>query len=130
LGGIAGSVHAALSAVNTAPDVDRRRQRRNPYPYPLYLTPLNGDGQPNVEESFVVFGKHLSPHGVDFYCHRPVSEQRVIASLDCGAEGFVGLVLQLTWCRFGRHGWYDNGGRFVGVVPSPILELDGQSWVA
>ena len=37
--------------------------------------------------------------------------------------GWIGLLLELTWCRFTRHGRYDNGGRFLAVVPSP-LEAD------
>jgi hypothetical protein len=36
----------------------------------------------------------------------------------------VGLVVELAWCRFSRHGWYDNGGRFIAVIPSPLTELD------
>jgi len=32
--------------------------------------------------------------------------------------------VDLAWCRFNRHGWYDNGGRFTAVVPSPLSELD------
>ena len=120
------SIQAALDAVDAAPRcVERRRESRYPYPYPIHLTPYAASGKPDVESTFVVIGKHLAPHGIDFYCRQPLSHRRVIASLD-GREGWIGLVVELAWCRFNRHGWYDNGGRFISVVPSPLLELDGR----
>lgn len=97
--------------------VERRRLMRWLYPYPVYLTPID-DGE--VPEPIVVIGKHLSPQGLDFYHREPVPYRRVIASLDGGEQGWIGLLLELAWCRFSRHGWYDNGGRFLGVVESPM----------
>jgi len=124
---VAQSVEAAIAAVDPSRRaMERRREARHPYPYPIHLTPVDADGRPQVERTFVVIGKHLAPHGLDFYCRQPVPERRVIASLDCGQAGWIGLVLELAWCRFGRHGWYDNGGRFLAVVPSPLAALDGR----
>jgi hypothetical protein len=97
---------------------ERRCERRYPYPHPVYLTPLTDDG-PQVDQTVQVFGRHLSEHGLDF-CHRdPLPYRRVIASLPI-AGGWLGLVLDLKWCRFTTDGLYDNGGRFVGAVPSPL----------
>jgi hypothetical protein len=122
---ITSSVHSALSAIEPfRRPLERRREARFPYPYPIHLTPFGASGGPVVDRTFVVIGKHLAPHGIDFYCRYPLAERRVIASLDCGPQGWIGLVLELDWCRFSRHGWYDNGGRFVAVVASPLLELD------
>ncbi|HMC11400.1 MAG TPA: hypothetical protein VKH44_08925 [Pirellulaceae bacterium] len=122
---IGSSVQAALLAVESrAPVLERRREARYPYPYPIHLTPFGASGQPEVDRTFVVIGKHIAPHGIDFYCRKPVADRRVVASLDCGGEGWIGLVVELAWCRFSRHGWYDNGGRFITVVPSPLLELN------
>jgi hypothetical protein len=104
--------------------IERRREARYAYPYPLHITPLAADGSGATNDTFVVIGKHLAPHGVDFYSRRPLAHRRVIVSLDCGVEGWIGLLVELTWCRFGRHGWYDNGGRFLSVVPSPLTEFD------
>jgi hypothetical protein len=120
------SILSALEAVDAAPrTLERRRETRYPYPYPIHLTPFGADGKPDVSRTFVVIGKHLAPHGIDFYCRQPLADRRVVASLD-GREGWIGLVVELVWCRFNRHGWYDNGGRFMAVVPSPLLELDGR----
>src|SRR5262245_3831637 len=122
---IANFIESALAAIEPVPVLmERRRETRYPYPYPIHLTPFDAEGQPNVDRTFVVIGKHLAPHGIDFYCHAPIADRRVIASLDCGAEGWTGMVLELGWCRFNRHGWYDNGGRFIGAVECPLLELD------
>ena len=122
---VADLVESALAAIEpTRRPVERRRETRYPYPYPLHVTPVNSDSRAAVEETFVVVGKHLAPHGVDFYSRQPLAHRRVIVSLDCGVEGWIGLLVELTWCRFSRHGWYDNGGRFLGVVPSPITDFD------
>jgi len=122
---VAELVESALTAIEpTRRPVERRREARYPYPYPLHVTPVNSDGSAAVEETFVVVGKHLALHGVDFYSRQPLAHRRVIVSIDCGVEGWIGLLVELTWCRFGRHGWYDNGGRFLQVVPSPLTDFD------
>jgi hypothetical protein len=124
---IASSVSSALCAVEPGRKViERRRESRHPYPYPVHLTPLATTGEPELLRTFVVIGKHLSPHGLDFYFRLPLPERRVIASLDCGRDGWIGLLLELAWCRFSRHGWYDNGGRFLAVVPSPLADRPGR----
>ena len=121
---IAASIHEVLAAVpGTRRVLERRRESRYPYPYPLHLTPLDADGLPDAERTFVVIGKHLSDRGLDFYCKNPLPHRRVVASLDGGAAGWIGLLLELAWCRFGRHGLYDNGGRFLALVRSPLLDL-------
>ena len=122
---IVSSVESAIAAVEPfRRSLERRREARYPYPYPVPLTPFLLDGSPDVDGTFVVIGKHLAAHGIDFYCRQPLAQRRVIASLDCGREGWVGLVVELAWCRFNRHGWYDNGGRFVAVVDPPLAALD------
>ena len=121
---VAQFVESAVMAIEpTRRAIERRREARYPYPYPLHVTPVATDGSAQVGETFVVIGKHLAPHGIDFYSRNPLAQRRVIVSLDCGVEGWIGLLAELTWCRFGRHGWYDNGGRFLGVVASPLAEL-------
>jgi hypothetical protein len=120
---IADLVLSALDALDPCRKAgERRRETRYPYPYPIHITPFTADGQANVDQTFVVIGKHLAPHGVDFYSREPLADRRVIASLYAGEQGWIGLVVELAWCRFGRHGWYDNGGRFVALVPSPVAE--------
>lgn len=96
---------------------ERRREQRHPYPYPIYLTPVARDGVTPAAETIIVVGKHLSECGLDFYCHQPLPYRRVIASLECGPDAWTGLLLELTWCRFTRFGWYDNGGRFLRLAP-------------
>ncbi|MEX2176058.1 MAG: hypothetical protein WD872_16980 [Pirellulaceae bacterium] len=114
------SVEHALSAAH--PDrrgVEHRREQRYPYPHPIHLTPLDTPRGVRAE-TIVVIGKQLSPHGVDFYHREPLGHRRVIASLDAGERGWIGFLLELAWCRFNRHGWYDNGGRFLAIVDSPL----------
>ena len=30
--------------------------------------------------------------------------------------------MDLTWCRFNGHGWYENGGRFLAAVNLPATD--------
>lgn len=111
---------ALFGAEQSLRRLERRRERRHPYPHLVLLTPVARDGGCLLDETIVVIGKHLSEHGLDFYHREPVAHRRMIASLETGAGRYVGLLLDLTWCRFTRHGWYDNGGRFLSVAESPL----------
>lgn len=98
---------------------ERRRETRHPYPYPVYLTPLDENRDPLTERTVVVVGKHLSEHGVDFYHRAPFPHKLVVCSLSVGEKRWVSMLLELTWCRFSKHGWYDNGGRFLQPTQTP-----------
>ncbi|MDP6446504.1 MAG: hypothetical protein QGG36_21240 [Pirellulaceae bacterium] len=109
-------------ALNSSPGrsaSERRRSRRHPYPYPVQLTPVTSDGEVLTGDTFFVLGKHLGEGGLDFYHSDPVPYRRAIASLKCGDQ-WVSLLMDLTWCRFGVHSWYENGGRFINAVLSPL----------
>ena len=101
-----------------SPVAERRTDTRQPFPYPFQLTPLV-DGQPIVDDTFAVLGKHMSERGIDFYHTEPISERRVIATFE-NSGAVQSMLLELTWCRFGQHGWYENGGRFLKLVESPL----------
>ncbi|MFW6169921.1 MAG: hypothetical protein ACODAD_05475 [Planctomycetota bacterium] len=98
---------------------DRRNDRRKPFPYPIHITPISKHGYFLENETIVVLGKHLSEHGLDFYCQAPLPYRRVVASWEC-AKTWLAMVLDLRWCRSNRHGWYENGGRFLQVIDSPM----------
>ena len=102
---------------------ERRREHRFPFPYPIRLTPMTTDGTVSPAESVVVLGKHLTEHGVDFYYTEPLPYRRAIASFERGGREMVHIVMDLTWCRFGRHGWYENGGRFLQLLSSTTCHL-------
>ena len=74
-----------------------------------------GDVRP-VGDGVVVMGKHLSIGGVDFYSREPIADRRVIVSLNNGDGHETQVLLELTWCRFGGHGMYVKGGRFIRVL--------------
>ncbi len=99
---------------------ERRADQRFPYPYLLYLTPVQNGTSP-ASDSVVVVGKHLSERGLGFYYREPLPYRRMIASLEMRDSHWAGFLIDITWCRFTQHGWYDSGGRFLQIVPSPIL---------
>lgn len=114
-------VQRVLQAMNTTRSFNENRlESRHPYPYPVHLTPMNAQGEPLLDETVIVLGRHLSDHGIDFYHREPLGERRYIASLPVGSSGWVGFMLELHWTRFSRHGWYDNGGKFVQKIASPL----------
>ncbi len=101
---------------------DRRNDRREPFPFPIYVTPVDEGGSAVVDDTLVVLGKHLSERGLDFYYEAPLPYRRVIASWESSAGHWLALLLDLRWCRCNKHGWYENGGRFLQVVDSPLSD--------
>ena len=114
-------IHAAvrylLGVQHMRVGTERRREQRFPFPYPIRLTPVTTDGVVAPAESVVVLGKHLNESGLDFYYKEPLAYRRVIATFERNGREVMHILLELTWCRFGRHGWYENGGRFLQVLP-------------
>lgn len=100
--------------------VERRRDSRYPFPHLIHLTPVGLDGVTPEGDTVVVVGKHLSEHGFGFYHQAPLPHRRMIASLECGRGRWVAFLIDLTWCRFTKGGWYESGGRFLQAVLSPM----------
>jgi hypothetical protein len=104
---------------------ERRIDQRFPYPRLLYLTPVANNGCAPVADPVVVVGKDLSERGIGFYYQQPLPYRRMIASLELPEARWAGFLVDVTWCRFTLHGWYDSGGRFLQAVPSPIMRRTG-----
>jgi hypothetical protein len=101
---------------------ERRRETRYPFPYLMHLTPVNDDGTTPEGENIVVVGKHISQRGLGFYHPQPLPYRRMIVSLESGNGHWFGFLIDLTWCRFTKQGWYESGGRFLDTIPSPLEE--------
>jgi hypothetical protein len=120
---IRNSVHLVLAGMHpTLQQLERRHDKRHAYPYPVYLTPVVRESVSPAGQTIVVLGKHLSERGFDFYHREPLPHRRAIVSFEAARGAWIGVLLDLSWCRFGRHGWYDNGGRFLAIVPSPLAD--------
>lgn len=100
--------------------VERRRAHRYPYPHLVVLTPVMPDGSTQTGPPVVAAGKQISETGLGFFHPTPLPFRRVIASLEQAENQWVGFLLDLHWCRFTRYGWYESGGRFLQIVPSPL----------
>ncbi|HEY2760789.1 MAG TPA: hypothetical protein VGI75_08600 [Pirellulales bacterium] len=94
---------------------DRRGDRRYAYPYLVRLTPLANDNITPAGPMMMVVGKSLSEHGFGFYHQNPLPNRRVATCFNAGDHRWLGLVLDLRWCRFAGQGWYESGGRFVNT---------------
>jgi len=98
---------------------ERRSARRHPYPYLVKLTPVGDDGITATGESVVVVGKHLSEQGLGFYHPAPLPHRRMIALLETAGTRLA-LLIDVTWCRFLKQGWYESGGRFLQTAQVPV----------
>jgi len=98
---------------------DRRSEPRYPYPNLVHLSPLAGEDGTQSKASIVVVGKHLSVKGLGFFHRDPLAHRLMIASLEAGSDHWLGLLIDIFWCRFTRHGWYESGGRFLRAIDSP-----------
>ncbi|MEX0865776.1 MAG: hypothetical protein WD030_00365 [Pirellulales bacterium] len=96
--------------------LDRRRDRRFPFAHLLRLTPVAPDGLTITGEPMVVVGKHLSEGGLGFFHPHPIVARRVVATLSAPSGHEMDVLLDLTWCRFTKEGWYESGGRFLRVL--------------
>ena len=100
--------------------MERRGEQRFPFPYLMHLTPVTQQNVAQVEESVVVTGKHISEHGLSFYHNHPLPNRRMIVSVEMSNGAWLGVLIDLTWCRFTKHGWYESGGRFLRLVDLPV----------
>ena len=44
------------------------------------------------------------------------------STLEGPRGAWFAFLIDLKWCRFTRHGWYESGGRFLESVASPMEE--------
>ena len=104
--------------------VERRRENRYPFPCLVHLTPVGPDGITPDGPTVVVPGKHLSERGFGFYHQAPLPYRRMIASLEAGKGQWLAFLIDLSWCRFTKDGWYESGGRFLQTVLSPMVRQE------
>ena len=97
--------------------LERRSGARYPYPYLVRLTPVRPRDEVPAGDPVVVVGRYLSERGFSFYHPKPLPFRRVVATLETASGTRLGFLLDVTWCRFTRQGWYESGGRFLGVAP-------------
>jgi len=107
--------------------VERRKEKRFPFPYLVHLTPLDQDGATLDTETIVVVGKHLSASGIGFFHPQPLPYRRMIVSLETPGNRWLGFLVDLSWCRFTKQGWYESGGKFLETVLSPVATPDDRT---
>lgn len=106
-------------------DAFKERRADFRYPYPRLIHLVSADAPRRADEGIVVVGKTLSQGGLGFYHPKPFHWKRVIASLEDEPGNWVGLLVNIAWCRFTRLGWYESGGSVLAVVDSPLATSHG-----
>lgn len=97
------------------PGCERRSDRRYPFAQLIRLTPLSSDGRPLDADALVVAGKHISESGLGFFHPLPLPHRRMVATFEERPGRLLNLEIDVHWCRFTGLGWYESGGRFLGV---------------
>jgi len=118
-------VELLFRAQDVRPQHERRKDKRIAFPRLLTLTPIDELETKTVDSAVTVVGKYLASNGFDFYHCDTLPYKRVVISFGGlpGAEEDIHLVLNISWCRFLRPGWYDSAGRFTHIVqPTDNLE--------
>jgi len=95
---------------------ERRKDFRYPYPHLIRMTPIDNQGNPIVDLTKVVVGKNITERGIDFFHSEALPYRRVVLTLESEDGTSASVVTDLLWTRFTRHGWYDNGGRFLQML--------------
>ncbi|MCC7084172.1 MAG: hypothetical protein IT427_04085 [Pirellulales bacterium] len=104
------------SLLPVAPTIERRHDRRYPFPRLISLTPVADDGRTPLDKPMVVVGTSLSERGIGFFHTGPLMHRRMIAAFAGTDGGAIELLVVVGWCRFIGQGWYESGGRFVQCV--------------
>jgi hypothetical protein len=100
--------------------LERRRDARYPFPFPVYLTPVGEDGLTPSGESVVAAGKDLSESGLGFYHAVPLPYRRFIVSVEKKDRHWLRFLLDLIRSRSIRPGWHESSGRFVESTLPPM----------
>jgi hypothetical protein len=96
--------------------IERRQDRRYPFPRLIRLTPVAADGCTPVGKPIVVVGNSISERGIGFFHPTPIAHRHMTASFASTEGEEIELLVDLAWCRFIGQGWYESGGRFVQLL--------------
>ena len=102
-----------------APLLNRRMEQRYPFACLAHVTPVEEDSGAEVIPAMVVSTKNISENGVSFFHPGTLPYRRVLLRFDRD-DSSVTFLVDLSWCRFTRQGWYESGGRLLQVVSAPL----------
>lgn len=118
---ISQEVAQLLKRLNPPVHTERRGAGRNPIPYLFELSAVPGEVPAELELDFVVVGKDISERGIGFYHEKPIPYRRGLLAIDLPGDGLVRIEVDLLWCRFTSLGWYESGGRLLGLTSGDWL---------
>jgi hypothetical protein len=114
---VAAQVRRILALASSPPIAEQRRQaQRTPFPHLIRVHAVDPHTLAAVDEPLVVVGKFLSEQGLGFFHQAPLAHRFAVVTLELYGGEPVRLLLDVSWCRFTRLGWYESGGRFLGAV--------------
>ena len=96
---------------------DRRLDKRVAFPYLLTMTPIaNCESLAPIGQPVDIVGRCLAERGLTFFHTQNIPFRWAIVSFEHRNQAIAHLILNISWSRFLRPGWYDSGGRFTHVL--------------
>jgi hypothetical protein len=100
--------------------MNRRGEQRYPFACLAHITPVAENGLTPTGKPIVAATKNISEAGISFFHAVNLPYRRVVLSFDRNDITPISFLVDVSWCRFTRHGWYESGGRLLQVVEPPI----------
>lgn len=101
-----------------APLLNRRAEQRYPFACLALVTPVAEECDAAPSAPIVVSTKNISESGVSFFHPATLPYRRVLLKFERDDASSVTFLVDLSWCRFTRQGWYESGGRLLQVMPA------------
>lgn len=99
-----------------APLMNRRSEQRYPFACLAHVTPVGDDGVTPAGPTIIAATKNISEGGISFFHPANLPHRRVLVTFERDDITPVSFLVDVSWCRFTRHGWYESGGRLLQVV--------------
>ncbi len=98
--------------------MNRRSEQRYPFACLAHVTPVGDDGVTPAGPPIIAATKNISEGGISFFHPANLPYRRVLVTFERDDISTVSFLVDVSWCRFTRHGWYESGGRLLQVVDS------------
>lgn len=105
-----------------ASPMNRRGQQRYPFACLTNIQPVAEDSLTPTGEPIVAATKNISEAGISFFHAANLPYRRVVLTFEYDDLATISFLVDVSWCRFTRHGWYESGGRLLQILKTRQLE--------
>ncbi len=108
------------------PRRERRASRRYPLHQPVTVTPIDSSsGRARNDQAFDGFVLDISAGGFGLLVPRLLTTEQAVLSFWNHGRAWCHMLFQPCWTKFSGQGYYQIGGRFLGVLPENFCSPSG-----